>query len=104
MIFGRPILFADDCPKEITELAVLYHNKFLIKYKDLDLGAAVSIPPQEKEPQTEAIALDSIGIEDSRTFSGKYLCTTKTKTICLRKPSRPIKEVHDSMKQQIPNQ
>lgn len=75
LIFGQPILFADNYPKEITDLAAQYHNKFLIKYKDLDLGSAVSIPPQEKEPQTEAIALDSIEIEDSRTFGGEYLCS-----------------------------
>ena len=83
LIFGQPILFADNYPKEITDLAVQYHNKFLIKYKDLDLGSSVSIPPQEKEPQTEAIAIDSIGIEDSRTFGGEYLCTQIMETLDL---------------------
>ncbi len=75
LIFGQPTLFAENYPKEITDLAIQYHNKFLIKYKDLDLGSAVSIPPQEKEPQTEAIALESIEIEDSRTFGGEHLCS-----------------------------
>lgn len=75
LIFGQPLLFAENYPKEITDLAVQYHNKFLIKYKDLDISSAVSIPPQEKEPETEAIALNSIEIEDSRTFGGEYLCT-----------------------------
>lgn len=75
LIFGQPILFADNYPKEITDLAGQFHNKFLIKYKDLDIRSAVSIPPQEREPETEAIALNSIEIEDSRTFGGEYLCT-----------------------------
>lgn len=75
MIFGQPMLFASNYPKEIIELAAQYHSKFLIKYADVELTSLISIPPQEKEAQTEAIALDSIEIQDSRTFGGEYLCS-----------------------------
>lgn len=74
-IFRQPLLFAKDYPNEITDLADDYYNKFLIKYKGIEVDSVVSIPPLENEAQTEAIALDSIEIQDSRTFGGEYLCS-----------------------------
>lgn len=74
-IFRQPLLFAKDYPNEITDLADDYYNKFLIKYKGIEVDSVVSIPPLESEAQVEAIALNSIEIQDSRTFGGEYLCS-----------------------------
>ncbi len=74
-IFGQSQLFAMDYPKEITALAESYYQKFLIKYKDVPIGTAVSLPPVESQAQMEAIDVQSIEIEDSKTFGGEHLCS-----------------------------
>jgi len=74
-IFGQSQLFAKDYPKEITALAESYYQKFLIKYKDVPLDTAVSLPPVESQAQMEAIDVHSIEIENSKTFGGEHLCS-----------------------------
>jgi transposase len=74
-IFGQSLLFAKDYPHEITALAERYYQKFLIKYKDVPIDAAVSLPPLESQAQMEAIDVQSIEIENSRTFGGEHLCS-----------------------------
>lgn len=74
-IFRQSLLFAKGYPKEVVALADSYYNKFLIKYKDIPIDSAVSIPPVESEAQMEAIDLKSIEIENSRTFGGEHLCS-----------------------------
>jgi hypothetical protein len=73
-IFRQSLLFTKDYPKEVVALADRYYNKFLIKYKDIPIDSAVSIPPVESEAQIEAIDVKSIEIENSRTFGGEHLC------------------------------
>ena len=74
-IFGQPLLFAQAYPQEIITLADNYYGKFLIKYKDIPIDAAVSIPPLESQARMENIDINSIEIENSRTFGGEHLCS-----------------------------
>lgn len=74
-IFRQPILFPKDYSKEITALAESYYQKFLVKYKDIAIDSAVSIPPVESQAQLETIDLNSIDIENSKTFGGEHLCS-----------------------------
>lgn len=74
-IFRQSLLFAKDYPKEVVALADKYYNKFLIKYKNISIDSAVSIPPVVSEAQIEAIDVKSIEIENSRTFGGEHLCS-----------------------------
>lgn len=83
-IFRQPLLFAQGYPKEITELADRYHGKFLIRYRDMEVDSAVSIPPLENEAQLETVDLNSIEIEDSRTFGGEHLCSQVMEVLDLK--------------------
>ena len=74
-IFGQSILFTEDYPKSIHELAERYFEKFRIKYKDIAIEESVSIPPVKDKAQLETIDVNSIGVEDSRTFGGEHLCS-----------------------------
>jgi transposase len=74
-IFGQSILFTGDYPKSILELADRYFEKFQIKYKDIALEESMSIPPIKDKAQLETIDVNSIGVEDSRTFGGEHLCS-----------------------------
>jgi transposase len=74
-IFGQSILFTEDYPASIHELAEKYYEKFLIKYKDIDIEESVSIPPVKDKAQLETIDLNSLVVEDSRTFGGEHLCS-----------------------------
>jgi len=74
MIFGQSLLFINDYPADIVQLARNYHEKFQIKYKDVDVGQSVSIPPVESKAQMETVDMDSLEMEDSRTFGGEHLC------------------------------
>ena len=74
-IFGQSLLFTQDFPQEVVALADSYYNKFLIKYKDIPIDSAVSIPPVESQAQMETIDLNSVKIENSRTFGGEHLCS-----------------------------
>jgi transposase len=74
-IFRQPLLFAQNYPKNIMDLAGQYYTKFLIKYKDIEIGSALSVPPLESQAQMEAIDVNSIEIEGSRTFGGEHLCS-----------------------------
>lgn len=74
-IFGQSQLFAKDYPKEIVALAESYYQKFLIKYKNVSLDTALSLPPTESEAQMETIDIQSIEIENSKTFGGEHLCS-----------------------------
>ena len=74
-IFGQSSLFTEDYPKSIHELAGRYFEKFQIKYKGIDIEESVSIPPVKDKAQLETIDVDSIGVEDSRTFGGEHLCS-----------------------------
>lgn len=84
-IFGQSQLFAKDYPKEIIALAESYYQKFLIKYKDVPLDTAVSLPPVENHAQMEAIDVQSIEIENSRTFGGEHLCSQILEVLNLEK-------------------
>lgn len=74
-IFGQSLLFAKDYPEEVVALAGKLYEKFLLKYKDIPLDSAVSIPPVENQAQMETIDIESIKIESSRTFGGEHLCS-----------------------------
>ena len=74
-IFGQSILFTSDYPKSILELADRYFEKFQIKYKDIAIEESMSIPPVKDKAQLETIDVNSIGVEDSRTFGGEHLCS-----------------------------
>lgn len=73
-IFGQSILFANNYPGQIHQLANKYYEKFKIKYKDLPMGKSISIPPKKEKAQIEPIDISSMEIEDSRTFGGEHLC------------------------------
>jgi len=74
-IFGQSILFTEDYPTSIHELADRYFEKFQIKYKGIAIEESVSIPPVKDKAQLETIDVNSIGVEDSRTFGGEHLCS-----------------------------
>lgn len=74
-IFGQSQLFAKDYPQEIVTLVESYYQKFLIKYKDVPLDTALSLPPAESQAQMETIDVQSINIENSKTFGGEHLCS-----------------------------
>jgi len=74
-IFGQSTLFTEDYPPFIHELAEKYFEKFRIKYKDIDIEESVSIPPVKDKAQLETIDLNSLVVEDSRTFGGEHLCS-----------------------------
>lgn len=74
-IFGQSLLFAKGYPREVVTLADSLYKKFLLKYKDVPIDSAVSIPPVENQAQMETIDLQSIEIENSRTFGGEHLCS-----------------------------
>lgn len=74
-IFGQSILFTEGYPKSIHELAEKCFEKFRIKYKDIDIEESMSIPPVKNKAQLETIDVNSIGVEDSRTFGGEHLCS-----------------------------
>jgi hypothetical protein len=73
-IYGQSQLFAKDFPKEIVGLVEAFYQKFLIKYKDVSLDDALALPPSESDVQLETIDIESIEIENSRTFGGEHLC------------------------------
>jgi hypothetical protein len=60
-IFGQSLLFAKDYPEEVVALAGKLYEKFLLKYKDIPLDSAVSIPPVENQAQMETIDIESNG-------------------------------------------
>ncbi|MDT8431639.1 MAG: IS1634 family transposase [Bacteroidales bacterium] len=74
-IFGQSTLFTENYPGFIQELAEKYFEKFRIKYKGVDIQESVSIPPVKDKAQLETIDLNSLVVEDSRTFGGEYLCS-----------------------------
>jgi transposase len=74
-IFGQSTLFTEDYPGFIHELVEKYFEKFQIKYKGIDIQESVSIPPVKDKAQLETIDLNSLVVEDSRTFGGEYLCS-----------------------------
>lgn len=84
LIFGQSLLFVNDYSIELVELAKSYHQKFLLKYKDVELEASVSIPPVENKSQMELVDVDSLEIEDSRTFGGEHLCAQVMEKLDLR--------------------
>ncbi len=74
-IFGQSSLFTEGYPGSIHELAEKYFEKFQIKYKGIDIEESVSIPPVKDTAHLETIDVNSIGVEDSRTFGGEHLCS-----------------------------
>lgn len=74
MIFGQSLLFLNDYPSDIVQLAKGYYEKFQVKYKDVDIEKSVSVPPVESKAQMETVDMGSLEIEDSRTFGGEHLC------------------------------
>lgn len=74
-IFRQSLLFAKDYSREVVALADSYYKKFLVKYKDIPVDSALSIPPVESEAEMESIDVKSIEIEDSKTFGGEHLCS-----------------------------
>lgn len=74
-IFGQSQLFAKDYPGEIVDLVESYYQKFQIKYKGVSLETALSLPPSETESQMETVDVQSIEVENSKTFGGEHLCS-----------------------------
>jgi hypothetical protein len=65
----------------MVALAEIYYQKILIKYKDVSLDTALSLTPTQGEAQLEAIDIQFIEIESTKTFRGVPLCS---QMICLR--------------------
>jgi transposase len=80
-IFGQTLLHEKDYPANIHRLAEKYYEKFNIKYKDINLEQALSIPPVREKAQMEAVDLSSLAVEDARTFGGEHLCTQVLKRL-----------------------
>lgn len=74
LIFKQSTLFTDHYPSSILELAKSYHEKFIIKYKDVSLDATLAIPPVEKKAKMESVDIDSLELEDVKTFGAEHLC------------------------------
>lgn len=75
MIFGQSLLYPEDYPEFIHDLAKEYYEKFIIKYKDTTIEKPFSVPPVSHKSQMETVDVTSIDIEESRTFGGEHLCT-----------------------------
>lgn len=73
LISGQSLLF-NEYPSPIVKLAEEYYEKFRIKYKDVGIDDVMSIPPVEGKAQMQEIDINTVEIEDSRTFGGEYLC------------------------------
>lgn len=74
-IFGQPVLFAGDYANDITTLVENFYQKFLLKYKDVPISSAVCIPTVERLAHRENIDVNSIEIEQVKSFGGEHLCS-----------------------------
>src|SRR5680860_574060 len=72
-ISGQTIIFGN-YPADVVSLASEYHEKFLVKYRDVDIRDVMSIPPVEASSHMEKVSMDSLEIEDARTFGAEHLC------------------------------
>lgn len=72
-IFRQSLLFAKDYPKNIVDLVEAFYKKFLVKYKDVSIDEALSLPAKP-ESLMENVAVEDIEIENSKTFGGEHLC------------------------------
>ena len=73
-IFRQPLLFAKDFPNQVVDLAEAFYKKFLVKYKDVSIDEALSLPAKP-ESLMEKVAVEDIEIENSKTFGGEHLCS-----------------------------
>lgn len=72
-IFRQSLLFAKDFPDQVVDLAEAFYKKFLVKYKDVSIDEALSLPAKP-ESLMEKVAVEDIEIENSKTFGGEHLC------------------------------
>jgi len=74
LIFGQSTLFTSNFPASIVDLAKEYHQKFIIKYKDINLDDTLAIPAAENKVKMESVHLDSLEVEEVKTFGCEHLC------------------------------
>lgn len=72
--FGRADLFAEELPPELVVLADKYIALFEKKYDGISIGQVLSVPPKKDEADMEKIDINTLNIEDSRSFGGEHLC------------------------------
>lgn len=73
LISGQSMLF-HEYPAEIVNLGREYYEKFQIKYKEVDIDKVMSIPPVEGKAEMGQVDINSLEVEDARTFGGEHLC------------------------------
>jgi len=74
LIFKQSTLFTTDFPTLIVDLAKEYYQKFIIKYDGVNLDNTLAIPTVENKAKMESVDLDSLEVEEVKTFGPEHLC------------------------------
>ena len=72
-IFKQEDLFPIDAGQQLIDLAMVYFEKYCLKYGEDSLGGA-SIPPAPQKAEYHNVDIEGLEAEDVRTFGGEHLC------------------------------
>jgi len=72
-IFKQPELFPLEPPKQLYDLALLYYDKYCLKYGQ-DNKPTHSIPPAPKKAEFHNIDIKGLQLDDVKTFGAEHLC------------------------------
>jgi transposase len=72
-IFMQPGLFPAEAPRELTELALGYYQKYCIKYGQVQENPT-SIPPSPAKAEFHDIDIKGLDIEDAKEFGAENIC------------------------------
>lgn len=72
-IFKQAELFPPDAPKVLMDLALLYYEKYCIKYEQ-DQDNPTSIPPAPQRAEFHKVDLLGMEVEDAKEFGAEHLC------------------------------
>lgn len=88
-IFQQPNLFPSEVPEELLNLALVYYEKYLIKYgqtKEL----THSIPPNPKKAEFHNIDIKGLELNDVKTFGAEHLVKQVLDKLNLRECFRAV--------------
>lgn len=72
-IFGEPNLFMDPVPKELSDLASFYYQKYEIKY-GVGNHPVATIPPAPARAEFHNIDIKGLEVNDVKNFGAEHLC------------------------------
>ena len=82
-IYEKPMLFASVDDAELLTLVDHYYKKYLNKYQGLDTDRYFSKPPNQGNVEFEAINVEALDLNDTRSFGAEHLCYGVLKKIGL---------------------